>query len=79
MKYIKKRIQFNKCSNCCADGGRCGNMFSVKSVLPECINCYDTRRTGLVTIHSFLLRTDEEIQKTVSILDLCNCVKASKG
>lgn len=58
-----KTMQYNICKTCGAKDGRAGNLFN-----EECENCYKTRMTGEFCIHTWLKRTDEEIQKTMSIL-----------
>ena len=35
----------------------------------ECLNCNKTRDTGDVVIHAELNRTEEELKKTMAILD----------
>lgn len=64
-------MQYNECPTCGAKDGRCGNKIHAPNVNAEaeCFNCYDTRKTGTITIHAHLSRTDEELQKTFSILD----------
>jgi hypothetical protein len=54
----------NVCKTCKADNGRAGMLLN-----GECLNCYHTRKTGDVCIHSGLSRTDAEIQATMGILN----------
>lgn len=62
--------QFNVCSTCGAKDGRAGLLISSPSVgsQDDCLNCYDTRKTGTATIHTHLRRFPEEIVKTLNIL-----------
>lgn len=53
----------NTCKTCGANNGRAGML-----VNDECLNCYDTRTTGTITIHSNLERTEAEIGKTMDVL-----------
>ena len=66
-------IEFNTCRICGANGGRAGLLIGNddpdKNRPFACLNCHDTRTTGIITIHSNLIRTDEEIQKTFNILE----------
>lgn len=57
-------MNYNVCSTCWAANGRAGMLIN-----NECLNCYDTRETGAITIHANLERTEEEIKKTISIID----------
>jgi len=58
------RPVYNLCKTCGAKDGRAGDLFN-----GECLNCYKTRMTGEVSIHAWLPRTDEEISKTIAILE----------
>lgn len=61
-------MEYNRCSTCGAGDGRCGVMFiTVEHGEPECENCYDTRRTGDVVIHTNLTRTHVELLRTMDI------------
>lgn len=63
-------MQYNVCETCGASNGRAGNLISMTGESPsECMNCYDTRRTGDLTIHANLNRTQEELAKTTAILN----------
>lgn len=66
----KPERQFNICSTCGAKDGRAGLLINSPSVgsHDECLNCYDTRKTGKATIHTHLKRLPEEIIKTLNIL-----------
>jgi len=74
-------MEYNICGTCGAKDGRAGlligsnlnnrgNRFCTESVafVSECGNCYDTRESGSITIHTNLIRTDEEIQRTMNII-----------
>lgn len=61
-------MEYNVCGTCGAKDGRAGLLIG-DGTLSECLNCHDTRKTGIITIHSNLIRTDEEITKTMKILD----------
>jgi hypothetical protein len=63
-------MEYNTCGTCGAKDGRAGLLIgsSLNNDVPECGNCYDTRESGSITIHTNLVRTDEEIQKTMGIL-----------
>lgn len=64
---------YNTCKHCGANNGRAGNLINGK-----CMNCHDTETTENVVIHMQLPRTDEEIAKTMELLenkeamDLCH-------
>ena len=60
---------FNVCGTCGAKDGRAGLLIGTANQVSECLNCHDTRESGVITIHSNLIRTDEEIEKTFKILD----------
>ena len=64
MDSIKNKIIYNTCKTCGANNGRAGLLID-----KECENCYDTRTRGEICIHLNLKRTDEEIQKTMEILN----------
>ncbi len=69
-------MQYNECKTCGAKDGRAGMLFNSEFVgsIEECKNCYDTRRTGVLTMHSNLNRTKEEFDKTANILERsCKC------
>lgn len=57
------KMQYNVCKTCGANNGRAGMLRN-----DECANCYDTRTSGSITIHSSLVRTAEEHKKTFAIL-----------
>ncbi len=59
----KPSMQFNVCATCEAKDGRAGLLIN-----GDCLNCYDTRNTGIATIHNHLSRLPEEIVKTLNIL-----------
>lgn len=64
-------MEYNTCSICGANGGRAGILISSpsKGWKEACKNCHSTRSSGNVVIYSYLSRTDEEIIKTIKILD----------
>lgn len=57
-------MEFNTCKTCGAKDGRAGLLIN-----DECSNCYDTRKTGAIVLHANLIRTKEEIEKTLAIMD----------
>lgn len=57
-------MEYNVCKTCNAKNGRAGLLIN-----DECENCYDTRKTGEIVIHVNLPRTNEEIQRTMNILN----------
>ncbi len=57
-------MQYNVCKTCQAKDGRAGNLIN-----GECENCYKTRELGVVHNFTYLKRTDEEIKRTMAILD----------
>jgi hypothetical protein len=63
-------MEYNTCGTCGAKDGRAGLLIGtdINNYIYECENCYDTRKSGEITIHTNLIRTDEEIQKTMNIL-----------
>ena len=64
-------MEYNVCKICGAKDGRAGMLIGneVKGLVFACLNCHDTRTTGEITIHTHLVRTDEEIEKTMKILE----------
>lgn len=58
-------MTYNECKTCGANNSRAGNL-----VNDECLNCYDTRRTGAACMHSNLQRTPEELKKTFAIISM---------
>ena len=65
-----KEMEYNTCEICGACEGRAGLLFgNASQQLPNaCQNCHDTRKTGKLVIHSHLVRTSQEIEKTINIL-----------
>ena len=65
-------MQFNKCKTCLADNGRAGNLTTSLSIgaVGECGNCFDTRKTGKIVIHTNLPRTEAELKRTMDILNV---------
>lgn len=55
---------YNTCKTCGAHDGRCG-----VTIDGECWNCHHTRKNGNVSISTALQRTEEEIERTIDILD----------
>ena len=68
-------MEFNVCGTCGAKDGRAGILTATElnNRVFECDNCYDTRKSGSIVIHTNLVRTDEEIQKTMEILNKKIC------
>lgn len=64
-------MEYNVCKTCGAKDGRAGNLITSPAIgaKDECLNCYDTRKTRQIVVHSDLQRTPEELQKTFAILD----------
>lgn len=60
---------YNECETCGANDSRCGTTISPPGGPTECLNCYHTRQSGQVVIHTELYRTNEQIQHTCAILD----------
>lgn len=66
----KSRMNFNVCSTCGACDGRAGMLFGTKgSDIHDCENCNDTKKTGNIVIHSYLNRTEEELNRTFAIVN----------
>ena len=66
-------MKYNVCSTCGAKDGRAGMLIDTKDGNgAECLNCYDTRKSGEITLHGNLSRTEDEIKKTFKILDSGN-------
>ena len=64
------KMQYNICGTCGTKDSRTGLLIETKGTnLSECINCHDTRERKEVVIHMRLPRTEEEIKKTIAILD----------
>lgn len=57
-------MTFNECKTCHAKDGRCGTLIE-----GECLNCRNTRKLGDFILFDELIRTDEEIERTFSILN----------
>ena len=57
-------MEYNKCKTCKAKDGRAGNLIN-----GECFNCHETRVRGEVCIYANLQRSEEEIKRTMAILD----------
>lgn len=66
-------MEYNECANCGANEGRAGMLIGNNSIEKSdfCLNCNDTRETGEVVIHANLIRTEEEIAKTISLVEEC--------
>lgn len=64
-------MQYNVCEICGAKDGRAGLLVGnpTEGIVYACQNCNDTRKTGTVVIHTHLIRTEEEIKKTLAILN----------
>lgn len=63
-------MEYNTCQICGATDGRAGLLIgnSTQGLVNACQNCHDTRTTGKLTIHSNLVCTEEELQKTMDLL-----------
>lgn len=61
-------MNYNVCPICGAGAGRAGLLISTENQVHACLNCHDTRTSKTIIIHSNLIRTDQEIQKTINIL-----------
>ena len=57
-------MEYNVCETCGACDGRAGLLIN-----GECQNCYDTRTTGYIVIHTILQRTADEVQRTFQIIE----------
>jgi hypothetical protein len=55
-------MQYNVCECCGAKDGRAGVLID-----GLCRNCHDTRKTGNVSVHMDLLRSEDELAKTFSL------------
>lgn len=64
------KMQYNVCGICGAKDGRAGLLMGnpTQGLVYACQNCNDTRKTGNIVIHTHLIRTEEEIKKTLAIL-----------
>ena len=60
---FKTKIEYNTCENCKANDGRAGNLIN-----KLCLNCYETKKTGKICVFSRLSRTQEELNKTFSLV-----------
>ncbi len=64
------KMQYNVCSCCGAKDGRAGMLIgTIGQDESYCLNCDDTMKTGDITIHTNLIRTPDEIQKTMDIIN----------
>ncbi len=65
------KMEYNTCEICGANNGRAGMLIGnpTEGMVYACGNCHDTRKTGKITIHTNLVRTDDELQKTFEILN----------
>lgn len=63
-------MQYNTCGYCGATDGRAGFLVGSpsKEIWDACKNCYDTLTKDEVCIHTHLKRTEEEIERTISLL-----------
>jgi hypothetical protein len=67
-------MECNECKTCGAKDGRAGLLIN-----DECLNCHYTQKTGNMVLHAWLSRTDEEVQKTFSILSSTTSVTNFEG
>lgn len=56
-------MKYNTCKTCGADKGRAGLLIN-----GECENCHITRESGYAHINVHLVRSQEELKKTMEIL-----------
>ncbi len=66
--HENKKMQYNVCETCGASDGKAGLLIKEGEGPEECVNCSTTRTTGEVFIDTSLLRTEEEIKKTIAII-----------
>ena len=66
-----EKMQYNECGICGAKNGKAGLLVTsdVTNNIPACLNCYDTANSRKIVIHSYLTRTKEELEKTISFFD----------
>lgn len=64
-------MKYNECNYCGAGNGRAGLLWTThdESIKDACENCYQTLKTGSIVLHTHLIRTDEEINKTINLLN----------
>lgn len=64
-------MEFNICRYCGANNGRAGVLINSPDLGIDyaCSNCYDTLKNGEITIHTYLMRTDDELQKTLNLIN----------
>jgi len=65
-------MEFNICRYCGANNGRAGMLIKSPDLGVDyyaCLNCYDTIKNGEATIHTHLMRTDDELQKTLNLIN----------
>ena len=62
-------MEYNVCETCGACNGRAGLVINVKGNPVECKNCYETRKTGAIFIDASLSRTQDELKKTMNIIN----------
>ena len=51
-------MQYNECKTCEAKNGHAGLLIN-----NNCLNCYDTEKTGNMVLHSNLKRTEKEVER----------------
>lgn len=69
MQMKQQVMQYNVCNTCGACDGRAGMLIDTQEGHgSECMNCYDTRRTGDMVLHAHLQRTQEEVDRTFAIV-----------
>ena len=63
-------MQYNECGICKAKDGRAGHLIGNPSLnlVDACDNCHDTRTAQAIVVHSNLVRTEEELQRTINII-----------
>lgn len=64
-------MQHNECKYCGAKDGRAGFLISSPNlnIKDACENCYDTISNKEVTIYTRLNRTEEELERTINLLN----------
>ena len=66
-EFLDTGMEYNVCKTCGAKNGRAGNL-----VNDECENCHKTRKTGMVCLHAWLKRSQDEVDKTIAIIGLAD-------
>ena len=69
------KMQYNVCETCGAKDGRAGMLWGKildgqEVQFYECENCHVTRESGSIFINANLKRTQNELRKTMDIIDI---------